>query len=222
MLFTPERYRSQNSERSDRQLKRTRIFLGLIAALALALSLVIVVPTMAATPPNANNNNVQMSLSGIPTTQQSGENVNYSMTVSNPQSLAPLYSADAANMTVTFYPAQADGTPSTSGTVVGTITYLAVNAPSVPIGPVTYPMPNLNPGVTAAVSRAVLNGTILLGSGAGLPFSITKEVSIELLVEPVGGTAFPVNKPGLLAPLAGLLACAGVGTLLVLRKRRQA
>ena len=38
----------------------------------------------------------------------------------------------------------------------------------------------------------------------------------------VGGTALPVNKLRLLAPWAVLLGCAGVATLLMLRKRRQA
>jgi hypothetical protein len=38
----------------------------------------------------------------------------------------------------------------------------------------------------------------------------------------VGGTAFPVGKLGLLAPWAVLLGCAGIVTLLMLRKRRQA
>jgi uncharacterized repeat protein (TIGR01451 family) len=38
----------------------------------------------------------------------------------------------------------------------------------------------------------------------------------------VGGTALPVNKWTLLAPWAVLLVCAGVVTLLILRKRRQA
>jgi hypothetical protein len=38
----------------------------------------------------------------------------------------------------------------------------------------------------------------------------------------VGGTALPVNKLGLLAPWVVLLGCAGIVTLLVLRKRRQA
>jgi hypothetical protein len=202
-------------------LKRTKIFLGLLATLALTLSVAMGALVGAETPSGANNNNVQMSLSGIPIEQQPGVNVDYYMTVSNPQSLSPLYSAAGQNLEVTFYPAQADGMPSASGTVVGTILYLAVDATPVTIGPVTYPMPALNPGVTAAVSRAVLNGTILLGA-SGQSFNITKQVSIGLLTEPVGGTAFPVSKLGLVAPWAGLLGCAGIVTLLVLRKRRQA
>jgi hypothetical protein len=203
-----------------RKLRVSKIFLGLLITLGLTLSMAMGAFVAAQTPPGANNNNVQMSLTGVPIVQEPGENVDYYMTVSNPQSTPPWYSADAQNLTVTFYPSQADGTPSASGTVVGTIPYLAVDAPPVVIGPETYPMPTLDPGVTQAVSRAVLNGTILLGSGE--PFLITKEVSIRLRFAPVGGTAFPVNKLGLIAPWAVLLGCAGVVTLLMLRKRRQA
>jgi hypothetical protein len=48
--------------------------------------------------------------------------------------------------------------------------------------------------------------------------------SVNLTIPPpaVGGSAFPVNKLGLLAPWTVLLGCAGVVTLLMLRKRRQA
>ncbi len=202
--------------------KRAKIFLGVLVTLALTLSVAMGAWVAAETPSGANNNNVQMSLSGIPIEQDPGENVNYYMTVSNPQSSSPLYSADAQDLTVTFYPSQADGTPSASGIVVGTISYLAVDAAPVIIGPVTYPMPALNPGVTAAVSRAVLDGTVLLGA-SGESFTITKQVSIDLPPEPpVGGTAFPVNKLGLVAPLAVLGGLVGALTLLMLRKRRQA
>lgn len=178
----------------------------------------------AETPPGADSNNVDMSMTGIPIVQEPGEDVDYYMTVSNLVDTLPHISADAQSLTVTFYPAQADGTPSASGTVVGTIPYLAGNDTIIVIGPVTYPMPTLDPGVTQAVSRAVLNGTILLGPDPGLSFNITKQVAIDLLLEPepVGGTAFPVNKLGLVAPWAVLLGCAGVVTLLMLRKRRQA
>jgi hypothetical protein len=164
-----------------RELRRSKIALVWAVTLALTLSMVVGVSVMAATPPGANSNNVQMSLAGLPTSQVPGQNVDYYMVVSNPSSTLPDISADARDITVTFYPAQAgSGTPSASGVVVDNIAYLSANAPPIIIGPVTYAMPALNPGVTQAVSRTVLNGTILLGSGAGLSFSIVKEVSIGL------------------------------------------
>jgi uncharacterized pyridoxamine 5'-phosphate oxidase family protein len=152
---------------------------------------------VAETPPRANNNNAYMSLAGLPTSQKAGENVDYYMVVSNPSSTLPDISADAKDITVTFYPAQADGTPSASGTVVRSIAYLAVDAAPVIIGSVPYPMPYLNPGVTAAVSRAVLNGTILLGSGGGQPFSIVKQVSIDLIGWTIDKTVTDVGGHGL-------------------------
>jgi hypothetical protein len=205
-----------------RQLRVSRIFLGLLVTLGLTLSMAIGAFVAAETPPGANRNNVDMSLTGVPIVQEPGEDVDYYMTVSNMVSLLPDISADARDITVTFYPSQADGTPSASGTVVGTIPYLAGNDTIIVIGPVAYPMPTLDPGVTQAVSRAVLNGTILLGPDPGLSFNISKQVAINLRFEPVGGTAFPVNKLGLIAPWAVLLGCAGVVTLLMLRRRRQA
>ena len=203
-------------------MRKAKVFLGLLITLALTLSVAIGAFVAAETPTGANTNSVDMSLSGMPIEQQPGENVDYYMTVSNPQSLSPLYSADAQDLTVTFYPAQADGNPSSIGTVVDTISYLAVDDPAVVIGPETYSMPTLDPGVTAAVSEAVLNGTVLLGQ-SGEPFSVTKQVSVDLSTEPpVGGTALPVSKLGIVAPLIGSLACAAVIALLVLRKRRHA
>ena len=178
------------------ELKRPKVLLGLLVTLALALSMVMGALVMAETPPGANNNNVKMSLGSLPTSQNAGEGVDYYMIVSNPQNSPPFYSADAKDITVTFYPAQADGTPSPSGTVVGSIAYLLVDAAPANIGPVTYPMPALNPGVTAAVSRAVLNGTILLGSGGGQPFSIVKEVSTELINWTIDKTVTDVGGHG--------------------------
>jgi len=178
------------------RLKRSKILLGVLVTLALTLSMAMGSLVVAETPPGANNNNVYMSMAGLPTDQKAGENVDYYMVVSNPSSTLPDISADAKDITVTFYPAQADGTPSVGGTIVGTIAYLAVGAGPVIIGPVTYPMPYLNPGVTAAVSRAVLNGTVLLGSGGGQPFSIVKQVSIDLIDWTIDKTVTDVGGDG--------------------------
>lgn len=52
--------------------------------------------------------------------------------------------------------------------------------------------------------------------------SMVGSVSLPIPPPPVGGIALPVNKLGLLAPWAVLLGCAGIVTLLMLRKRRQA
>jgi hypothetical protein len=52
--------------------------------------------------------------------------------------------------------------------------------------------------------------------------SMVGSVSLPTPPPPVGGMAFPVNKLGLLAPWALVLGCAGVVTLLMLRRRRQA
>jgi hypothetical protein len=178
------------------ELQGLKTILGFVVTLAVALSAVIGTLVVAESPPGANSNNVQMSLGGLPTGQKAGGNVDYYMVVSNPTSTLPDISANAEDITVTFYPSQADGTPSASGTVVGTISYLAAGAAPVTIGPVTYPMPYLNPGVTAAVSRAVLNGTILLGEGEGLPFSIVKQVSIELIDWTIDKTVTNVGGDG--------------------------
>jgi hypothetical protein len=204
-------------------LKRPKIYLGALVTLGLVVSVTMGALVMAAEPPGANADNVQMEVRGLPTSQRASENVVYTMNVTNEQSTPPSYTAYARNITVTFYPAQADGNPSPTGTVVGNISLLVVDAEPVIIV-VTYPMPALNPGVTAAISRVVLNGTSM--RDPSLPCYIEKELSIALLSEPpvapVGGAAFPVNKVGLVAPWAVLLGCGGVVTLLMLRKRRQA
>ena len=150
--------------------KRIRMLLPILVILAMLVSQFgVALPVMAnrgatATPPGSDTNNVQMSITGIPAAQKEGGNIDFYIVVTNPQ--LPLYpalqSADAQNMTVTFYPSQADGTPSPSGTVIGTIPYLAVNGTPVEFGPFPYAMPDLDPGITVAIYRAVLTGTILL------------------------------------------------------------
>jgi len=73
---------------------------------------------------------------------------------------------------------------------------------------------------TDTVNTATAEGVDELSNAVG-PVQDDAEVTVG--TPPVGGTAFLVDKVGLLAPwIAALLGCAAVVTLLVLRKRRQA
>ena len=73
---------------------------------------------------------------------------------------------------------------------------------------------------TATVGPYTNTGTAT-GYSDGFPVSATDPSSYRTPQE-VGGTAFPVDKLKLLAPWALLLGCAGVVTLFMLRKRREA
>jgi hypothetical protein len=53
-------------------------------------------------------------------------------------------------------------------------------------------------------------------------FAESVEKSSLVIGQAVGGTASLVNKVRLVAPWAGLLACAGIVTLFMLRRRRKA
>ena len=73
---------------------------------------------------------------------------------------------------------------------------------------------------TATVGQYANIGTAT-GDSDGFTVSDT-DPSYYTTSQEVGGTAFPVDKLKLLAPWAVLLGCAGVVTLLMLRKRREA
>jgi len=73
---------------------------------------------------------------------------------------------------------------------------------------------------TATVGQYANLGTAT-GDSDGFTVSDT-DPSYYTTSQEVGGTAFPVDKLKLLAPWAVLLGCAGVVTLLMLRKRREA
>jgi uncharacterized repeat protein (TIGR01451 family) len=184
-------------------LKRQRVVLGLVVTLALALSLAMAVPVYA----------VDVGLAkgvtpATPNEYELGETIHYTMMIKN-MSLTD-------NITVE---ALWDVLPG------GSTVY--------PIGPL---LPyTLTPGQNQTYTYdwvATETGTVVNtfhASGHQIPLT-GGEDAFNLLVEKsslvhgreVGGTALPVNKLGLLAPWAVLLGCAGVVTLLVLRKRRQA
>jgi len=73
---------------------------------------------------------------------------------------------------------------------------------------------------TATLGQYTNMGTAT-GYSDGFPVSATDPSSYRTSQE-VGGTAFPVDKLKLLAPWALLLGCAGIVTLFMLRRRRQA
>ena len=70
------------------------------------------------------------------------------------------------------------------------------------------------------INTAHAQGVDELGNQVG-PVQDAAEVRVNR-PPPVGGTAFLVDKAGLLAPWIALLGCAAVVTLLVLRRRRHA
>jgi len=69
------------------------------------------------------------------------------------------------------------------------------------------------------VNNATAVGEDELGNTVG---PVSDDAEARVSTPPVGGTAFPVNKLGLVGPWVLLVGCAAAVTLLALRKRRQA
>jgi len=201
MLFVSKRYRSRVSERSEGELKRAKTLLGLLLTLALALSLVAVVPVYAAdvglakgvTPPNPNVYNLT-------------DTIHYIMTIINYSSLEDV-------VVQAVWDVLPDGS-----TVYPT-------GPSLPY--------TLAPGANQSYTYdwvATETGTVVntfYASGYQVStfndtFSQSVEKSSLVIGQEVGGTASLVSKVRLVAPWAGLLACAGIVALLMLRRRREA
>jgi hypothetical protein len=61
-----------------------------------------------------------------------------------------------------------------------------------------------------------------ISTGYNDPFELSVEKSSTVIGQEVGGTAALVSKVRLLAPWAGLLACAGIVALFMLRRRSKA
>jgi hypothetical protein len=182
-------------------LKRPKILLGLLVTLALVLSVAMAVPVYAAdvgltkgvTPATPNVYNVT-------------DTIHYTMMIINWSSVEDI-------VVEAVWDVLPDG-----DTVYPT-------GPSLPY--------TLEPGENQTYTydwEATRTGTVVntfYASGYQVstfndPFSEQIEKSSLVIGQEVGGTASLVNKLGLLAPWAVLLACAAAVTLLVLRKRRQA
>jgi hypothetical protein len=201
MLFVSKGYRSRNSERSERELKRLRILLGLLVALALALSLVMVVPVYAAdvgltkgvTPPNPNVYNLT-------------DTIHYVMMIINRSTTEDI-----------VVEAVWDVLPD------GTTEYLHTGPPY-----------TLTPGQNQTYTydwEATRTGTVIntfhasgyqISTGGNDTFDEQVTKSSLVIGQEVGGTASLVSKVRLVAPWAGLLACAGIVALFMLRRRRKA
>jgi uncharacterized repeat protein (TIGR01451 family) len=191
--------------KGGRELKRPKTLFGALLALALALSLVVAVPAYAA--------DVGLTKGVTPATPneyQLGETIHYTMSIVNVSNVT----GANENITVT---AVWDVLPDGS-TVYPT-------GPSLPY--------TLTPGQSQTYTYdwvANRKGTVVntfYASGYQVstfndPFSEEIEKSSVVIGREVGGTASLVNKVGLVAPWAVLLACAGIVALVIFRRRRQA
>jgi len=187
-------------------LKRSKALLWSLVTLALALSLVMAAPVYAAdvglakgvTPPTPNE-------------YQLGDTIHYTMMIVN---FSDVTGANEDLVVEAVWDVLPDGS-----TIYPT-------GPSLP-----YTLaPGLNQSYTydwvATVSGTVINRFYASGYQGSLAGNDTFDVYVEksslVLRQEVGGDASLVDKVRLVAPWAGLLVCAAVVTLLVLRKRRHA
>jgi uncharacterized repeat protein (TIGR01451 family) len=201
MLFVPKNI-GRAIVKGGRELKRTRALLGSLVTLALAFSLAMAVPVYAA--------DVGLTKGVTPATPneyQLGDTINYTMSIINWSSVE--------NVTVE---AVWDVLPD------GSTVY-----PASPTLPYT-----LLPGQTQQYTYdwvATRTGTVVntfyahgyqISTGGNDDFSESVEKSSVVIGREVGGTASLVNKVQLIAPWAGLLGCAAIVALVMLRRRRQA
>ena len=205
MLFVSKGYRSRNSERSEGELKRSKTVLGLLVTLALVLSLVMAVPVYAAdvgltkgvTPATPNVYNLT-------------DTIHYTMTIINVSNVT------GANEDI----------------VVTAVWDVLPNGSTVyPVGP-SLPY-TLAPGESqsytydwVATETGNVTNTFYTSGYQVSTFNDTFAESVEksslVIGQEVGGTASLVNKVRLVAPWAGLLACAGIVALFMLRRRSKA
>jgi hypothetical protein len=199
--LSPKRYKLHNGERSEGELKRSKILLGLLVTLALALSLVMAVPVYA-----ADVGLIKDVTPAMPNEYQLGETIHYVMWIENLSGTEDIVVQavwDVLPNGLTVYP--------TGPTLPYTLT------------------PGQNQSYTydweATISGVVVNSFHASGyqvSTFNDPFNTNVNKSSTVIGQEVGGDASLVNKVRLVAPWAGLLACAGIVALFMLRRRRKA
>jgi hypothetical protein len=187
--------------KGGRELKGPKVFLALLVALALALSLVMAAPVYA-----ADVGLIKDVTPATPNEYQLGETIHYVMWIEN-------LSGTEDIVVQAVWDVLPDG---------------STEYPTGPTLPYTL-APGQNQSYTYAweadISGVVVNSFHASGyqiSTFNDTFSQSVEKSSLVIGQEVGGTASLVNKVRLVAPWAGLLACAGIVALFMLRRRREA
>jgi hypothetical protein len=194
-------YRSRNSERSERKLRRPKTLFGALVVLVLALSLAMAAPVYAA--------DVGLTKGVTPTTPneyQVGDTIHYTMSIVN-------WSDQEDVVVEAVWDVLPDGS-----TVYPT-------GPALPYTLAPGQSQSYTYNWVATKTGTVTNTFHASGyqiSTFNDYFNQSVEKSSLVTGHEVGGTASLVNKVWLVAPWAVLLGCAGIAALLVLRKRRQA
>lgn len=183
-------------------MKRLRILFGLLVTLALVLSLTTAVPAYAAdvyvakgvTPPDPNVYNLT-------------DTIHYTILIINA----------SGNESVVVQVVSDTLPDGTVGNVVGpALPY------TIPAGQnVTYTCDWVATKTGTVVNNCVVSGYQITNLGNDL-FDRYGQKSSLVIGQEVGGTASLVDKVRLVAPWAGLLACAAIVALVVLRRRRHA
>ena len=202
MLFVPRNI-GRAIAKGERQLRRPKTLLWSLVTLALAFSLAMAVPVYAA--------DVGLTKGVTPATPndyQLGDTIHYVMSIIN--------WSTTENVTVE---AVWDVLPN------GSTVYPTGPTPSYTLAPgqnQTYTYDWVATRTGTVVNTFHASGYQIPVTGGQDSFSLSVAKSSLVHGREVGGTALPVNKLGLLAPWAVLLACAAVVALLMLRKRRHA
>jgi hypothetical protein len=201
MLFAAENI-DRAIAKGERELKRPKILLWLLIALALALGLATAVPVYA-----ADVGITKGVTPAMPNVYNLTDTIHYVMMIIN-------WSTTEDIVVEAVWDVLPDGS---AGSLTG------------PSAPYTLP-----PGQNATYTCdwvATRTGTVVntfhasgyqISTGGDDPFSDSVEKSSLVIGQEVGGTASLVNKMWLLAPWAGLLACAGIVALFMLRRRSKA